>query len=278
MLRKVVDSNYLKKPDLRQYLSASQKNIVVVTDYAELEMLAANNLQNFLKSSEIIAQYPKQVALSRAIDVVANLRGKKKGLKKRFTDGKRTSAFRRWCRLREQIKRGETSFECTLVRAWEDALPHRDRLLEDAANLKDDLGTHAAEHYTSEELHIIRARRPFTRELTNKVIDAIMHFTLEFFRANPNLRKLPPSEELPYTFTFRFALCAYLHALHWIAAGGAKDRKTERFRNDLVDIALAAYGTCFDGLLTHDKLPLEIYDNATFLLKNGFLIPHKRPT
>lgn len=62
-----------------------------------------------------------------------------------------------------------------------------------------------------------------------------------------------------------------MHALHWIAAGGAKDRKLEKFRNDLVDIAFVAFATCFDGLLTNDKLAKEIYDKAMFLLKNGFL-------
>ena len=62
-----------------------------------------------------------------------------------------------------------------------------------------------------------------------------------------------------------------MHTLHWIAEGGAKDRAPEKFCNDMVDVAIAAYGTCFDGLLTKDKLANEIYNNATYLLKTGFL-------
>jgi hypothetical protein len=52
---------------------------------------------------------------------------------------------------------------------------------------------------------------------------------------------LPPAREVPYMFVFRFAVCAYMHTLHWIAAGGAKDRKPEKFRNDMIDVAIAAY-------------------------------------
>jgi hypothetical protein len=104
-----------------------------------------------------------------------------------------------------------------------------------------------------------------------------MDFAFKFFAANPDQPEPPPAAELPFTFTFRFTLCAYLHALHWIAAGGAKDRKPEKFRNDLVDIAVAAFATCFDGLLSNDKLVKEIYENAAFLLKNGFLKQAPRP-
>ena len=94
--------------------------------------------------------------------------------------------------------------------------------------------------------------------------------------ANPEWRELPSAANLPYTFTFRFALCAYLHALHWIAAGNAA-RKPEDFRNDLVDVAIVAFATCFDGLLSNDKLANEVYENAMFLLKDGFLRKELQP-
>lgn len=76
---------------------------------------------------------------------------------------------------------------------------------------------------------------------------------------------------MAYTFVFRYALCAYLHALHRIAVGGGKDRKDEKFAHDFVDVAIVAYATCFDGLLTKDKLAMEIYKNAKYLLDKGFL-------
>jgi len=53
-------------------------------------------------------------------------------------------------------------------------------------------------------------------------------------------------------------------------AGGAKDARLERIRNDIVDVTFAAYATCFDGLLSKDDMANEIYENADFLLKNAF--------
>jgi hypothetical protein len=53
-----------------------------------------------------------------------------------------------------------------------------------------------------------------------------------------------------------------MHTLHWIAAGGAKDLNLEKFRNDMIDVAIAAYATCFHGLLSDDKLANEIYVRA----------------
>lgn len=90
---------------------------------------------------------------------------------------------------------------------------------------------------------------------------------------HPDGLRLPRAEELPYTFIFRFALCAYLHALRWIIAGDAGDRKMEKFVNDMVDVMIAAYGTCFDGVMSDDKQTIEIYDNAMFLL-NKVIFPY----
>ncbi len=158
---KVVDSNYLGTSELREYLAASPKNKVVVTDYLELEMLGGDTLETFLRSTDILAQYPRQIILSKTTDVTASLRGKKKGLKKRLTDGKRTRAFRKWCRIRERIRRGEKTFEHERLRAREEGLAHLGQMLDGAAHFKDDLEAHA-ERYTAEELHIIRTGQPNT--------------------------------------------------------------------------------------------------------------------
>jgi hypothetical protein len=38
-----------------------------------------------------------------------------------------------------------------------------------------------------------------------------------------------------------------------------------------------AFATCFDGLLSDDKLANEVYENAMFLLKDGFLRKELQP-
>jgi len=270
-MRKVVDSNYLGRKELEDYLSASRRNAAVVTDYAELEMVVADTKEHFLRSTEILSKYPGQVILSKPINTASSLRGRRKGLKKRLTDGRRTTSFRKWCRARRQIERGIKTFEQKRYAARKEALAHLDDVLRNAKSFREDLVAHATAHYTREELRIIRRGKPFTPEIIAKLIDGIFEFALKFFAASPYCEELPPASELPYTFIFRFALCAYLHAFHWIQAAGAEGRRQENFRNDFIDVAFSAYATCFDGLLSNDKLPLGIYDNAVFLLNNVFL-------
>jgi hypothetical protein len=55
---------------------------------------------------------------------------------------------------------------------------------------------------------------------------------------------------------FRFALCAFMHALHWRVKGGVEDRLPERMRND-IDVSYAAYALCFDGIITEDSSLLK---------------------
>ena len=93
MTRMVVDANYLQKDELRDYLSKSADNKVIVTPYVELEMHKGNALINVLKSTEIIAKHPKQVILTKDPHSINRLNGRKKGLKKRLSGGGRTSTF-----------------------------------------------------------------------------------------------------------------------------------------------------------------------------------------
>jgi hypothetical protein len=99
-----------------------------------------------------------------------------------------------------------------------------------------------------------------------KILDGTMNLAMKFFALHPEIEKAPPSDELPHTFIFRMALCAYIHALRWRVAGGAAGALPERMRNDVLDVTYAAYALCFDGLLSNDAMAKEIHDNARSLL------------
>src|ERR1700730_9742786 len=135
MLRKVADSNFLRSPELRNYLSASRTNIVVITDYAEMEGLRGNALVNIFRSTEILAEYPKQVILLKTTDIVSGLKGKKKGLKKRLTDGKRTTSFLKWCLERERAENGDKRLQRQIIQAGKETEAHFNRMLEGLAGL-----------------------------------------------------------------------------------------------------------------------------------------------
>jgi hypothetical protein len=141
-------------------------------------------------------------------------------------------------------------------------------MIEGAANFYHDLEAHAQANYMADELGVIRRGEAFSPALTAKVVAAIKEFAKGFFDASPYHRAMPADDDMHHSFIFRFALCAYLHALHWIAKGGAPGRKPDKMGNDLVDAAMAAFGTCFDVVLTNDKPVTTIYEQATALLKS----------
>src|SRR5688572_24353593 len=101
MKRMIIDKNMFERDDLRRWLAESSDHIAIVTDYAQLEMLKGNAVVNILKSTEIISAFSKQVHVLKPITKISGLKGKKKGMKKRFTSGGGTRSFRKWCKKRE---------------------------------------------------------------------------------------------------------------------------------------------------------------------------------
>lgn len=267
MKRMVVDKNMLEDDGLRIWLCASKDNIVVVTDYAQLEALKGNALVNIVKSTEILADFPGQVRVLKPIDAVSGLKGRKKGLKKRFTSGGATRSFKKWCAKRARAAAGDRQMVDQIERAGEAAAEQLAAMLEDTAGFADNIED-ATSDFTDEELGILRRREPITADMAVKIFEGVMRLTLKFYALHPGIDELPPANEVPYTFIFRMALCAYIHALRWRVAGGAAGALPERMRNDIIDVTYAAYATCFDGLLSKDQKAKEIYDNSMWLLDN----------
>jgi len=273
MQRMVVDKNMLEDPQglgdrhpLRAWLAASKDHVAIITDYAQLEMLKGNALKNILKSTEIVAEFPKQVHILKPISAVSALKGKRKALKKRATSGGGTRSFRRWHDQRSRAVAGDQKSAESLVRAGQAASMQLADMLENMKGFADNIEDATAQ-FTDEELDILRRREPHTDEMILKIFDGTIELAEKFYLLHPDITKLPEAHEIPYTFLFRFALCVYLHALHWRVQGGARDRLPERMRNDVIDVSYAAYGLCFDGVLSEDKLVREIYDNGRAMLE-----------
>jgi len=263
-MRKVVDTNFLQDEDLRAYLAASRKNYVVVPDYVEIEITAAGK-DNIVKSTSVLAEFPKQVIVGKQTNTLANLRGRHKGAKKRFSDRKQTRTFRRWMRRgRVKLAAGNPSEQAHFERVSAGAVAHLEEIKRGSDTFAADL-EEAAKQFTEEELRRLRNKEPFTDEMIGKLLDRIFHFAAGFYKALG--KPLPPWEELMHTYIFRFSICATMHALRWIAVGGAKKVGKDRIRNDIVDASIAAQALSFDGFLSKDAMAQEIYENSRFLLE-----------
>jgi hypothetical protein len=83
---------------------------------------------------------------------------------------------------------------------------------------------------------------------------------------------MPEAAELPNTFVFRYALCRYIYALTLLTPGHrVQIRKSEKLRNELVDMVFVACATYFDGILGNEPKVNDIYGQAMFMLKHVFV-------
>lgn len=268
MTRMVVDTNYLQADELRAYLLESPSNKVIVTPFVELEMLKGDAPVNVIRSTEILAEHPKQVVLTKDPISVVCLKGRRKGMKRRLSGGRRTSTFRKWSRhTRARAKCGDARSLSHIARRAADARDQLADMRQNAQTFQQNIDE-ARNRYTKEELEAFRADN-LTPALIEKIRAHVMEMTQQFFENHPDQPTWPPRDDIFHTFTFRFALCARLHAISVIANGVAKE--ADKLPNDFIDVSVAAYATCFDGLLSKDKLTQDIYGKARFLLDEEFL-------
>jgi hypothetical protein len=269
MARMVVDTNYLQSEALRDYLEETRNNVAVITPYVEIEMFKGDAPVNVLESTALIAEHPKKVVLTKDSNSVARLKGRKKGVKKRLTSGKRSSEFRKWCRhTRKRAKAGDRQSTEQISRNAANARAQLADMRQNAETFQENLNEVRA-RYTDEELAAFRKGAPFTPKLVDKIRDQTIEMTQQFFEAHPDRLAWPPKDDLLYTYVFRFALCARLQALYVISRGPAKDVK--RLPNDFIDVSVAAYATLFDGLLSNDAMTNDIYEKARYLLDSDFV-------
>lgn len=268
MIRMVVDTNYLQSDELRNYFSGSARKKVVITPFVELEMLKGDAPVNVLGSTETLAEHSRQVVLTKDPISVVQLIGRRKGMKKRLTGGRRTSVFRKWSlHIRERAKRGDERALRSIARRATAARAQLADMVTAAQTFQQNIDD-ARQRYTKEELDVFRQEK-LTPALVEKIRAHVMDMTQQFYERHPNEPEWPPKDDLFHTFVFRFALCARLHALSVIASGVAK--KPENLPNDYIDVSVAAYATCFDGLLSKDELTQDIYRRARRLLDEEFL-------
>jgi len=140
-----------------------------------------------------------------------------------------------------------------------------DRLLSDAEKLADIFEDMSA-IFTDDQLRLFRTNKPPTPEMATTTMQIVSDLAVLMMRAHPHGVKKPRFRDLPNTFIFRMALCSTVSFLKWIRAGGQRDTKPEKIRNDMVDVMLATYATYFDGLLTHDRKLRSLFAETSVLL------------
>ncbi|WP_370204088.1 hypothetical protein [Bradyrhizobium diazoefficiens] len=266
-MRKVIDTNYLKSAELKEYL-ATPDNHVVIPDLVLMERLRGGDVEAICQQFELLMQHPKQVVVLKSTNAVAGLRKRRRrGLQRRRIDKKQTHDFEEWCKKLELARKGDSELRKNFAEKCKLAAAD----LAEMAKGQDTYAANLAEHakkYSEAELNILRKGEPITAELLKKIKGHIVDLAQALFEAHPYFKQPPAVKHLPNAFLFRYAISGYIVALRRIKEGGANGASAEKIRNDLVDAMIAAHATYFDGLSSEDQKAKEIHETTRDLLKH----------
>ncbi len=252
-MRKIVDSNYLQSPDLKKYLSKSEDNFVVLTDFLAMETYKSNDFAEISAAMETLTQFPEQIIVLKETHIVCGLKGRKSGLQKRLIDDTQTEEFADFCADFIAAKDGDEQLQGAIQDHGQEAKAQMESTLADVESLPEAI-TEIDDIFSAAETDILRQDRDITDDMVDKLIENVLLLAAKLLRDHPRATNLPDAAELPNTFLFRVALCTHLRAISQITAGGPEGERPQQTRDDIVDIYFAAYATFFDGLLTADKI------------------------
>jgi hypothetical protein len=264
-MRKIADRNYLQSPDLREYLAASKKSRVVLTDYAAMEAFKGDALQNILTATAILREFPKQVVVLKGTGILAGLKGRRCGYTRRMIDQEQTRGFPEWCEHLARAEAGDMNLQRQIIINGQKADEHLKKMRDDQFNYGENLDA-MAKNFSEAELKILRKREPISDEMFGKILDHVFEMADFLFKKQPTVINGPTARELPYTFIFRYAVAGYLVALRRMSEGDAKNVKPEKVRNDMVDCTYAACATYFQGFLSSDAKAIALYEETKFLI------------
>lgn len=259
--RYVVDTNYLARPELGNWLAASGLHYVVLTEFASIESYKGDTLKTLFPNMAVLAQFPKQVIVLKGAELTQGLIDRVTNPQLRLIDHAQTAAFV----LYADLVRNPTAYvEEQLLKLGEHANQTMEKM-KAFATMTGEVIPGVLSAYTENEKRTLRTQESLPRDLAHKVMEQVMQISAMWLRA-AKVTRAPTFDELIDTLSFREALCTYIWTIRTLK--GTSPTNPEKIRNSVVDCSFAAYATFFDGLLTAEALPMEVYQAAMGWLKS----------
>lgn len=264
--RLVIDSNSLSSEELASFLAETPTNVAVLTDYAWMEAYKANSSAILKKSMAVLRDYPDQVANLWGTKKIGamNFRGAALGDMMIRTDVKKN--FVQMLRSVERLPDDSAiplKFLTSHVHAARDHI--EGRLLADVETTRSAFPDMQS-LFSQPEIDQIRAGNPHSRSVVEKVFWLASKTSASVGRRHP-LKAVGPTPKSQFNnFLFRYALGYAVYFLEWIKRGSPRNEKSEKVRNDLIDLNFAIYGTYFNGIMSKDKKLIEFHRQMRAIL------------
>lgn len=265
-MRKVLDINYLHEPELKNYLSSSVENCVVLPDYFGMEQYKDGKVQTTLRNLGIISKYPRQAIVLKGTRKIIQLKAQEAGMARRMIDADQTKEFPKFCKAIAALAAGDERYSRDFESHVLAAKGHFEKVRQDMTDMGETISD-IGKSLGPAALQEIRTKQALSEATFKKLIEQMMWFSGEMFSKHPDVKEFPHTLKAACgTFIFRFSLCAYVWVIERLSTGAVKKLSPDKTVNHVTDMGYAAYATFFDGLLTKDSLMLQVFHDSRTLL------------
>ena len=255
-MKKIVDINYLTDPNLEDFLSKSQDNFVIFTDFACMECLKDNAHKSLRCKFAIVSRHPKQVIILKGTREIVRLTLSSDKIPQCLIDMEQTVEFPEFCRqvLSENnpLLSNDLLFKQNIASKYIEGLENGHELI--VEGVKGFSKSHAPSHMKS-----LRRDESPPEDFMVDITDNIIHTAIIMCEKHPDIEYTPDTQSIKTSYLFRYIASAYFLSLEWIKKGGLDSVTKKKLRNDYIDMSYVAYATYFDGLFSNDKKTNDIY-------------------
>lgn len=262
----IADTNFLRKPELREYLSASRSNRVAIAEQVLVETHKREPALTVRKNLEVARGYPAQIVVLRSITSIYGLPVNSAATARRLIDKRQTTRFAQW--YDDVLHVGDDD---EMSRLLADAESQAQAQIKDVAakvQYIQPIFQKMKDRFDKDELVQLRKRIPYRESTQRKLLDLMYEMSRALFVSTDVPKHQYPKLRLHAFryFIFRYAMCMTLLYTRWIHHGNLSD-DTEKLVNHVMDMHLAAVGTFFGGILSDDEMLVDVHREARWLLR-----------
>ncbi len=264
----VVDSNMLQSAELREFLSARSTHIAVVPDFAWFEAYKQQSVDALVAFLSVIGDFPDQITILKSGSEIARLTLAEPILLEDFERAD-SHLFSEMVEIIRGPGLADPDVQSQLRRLWTSAGTTLSGMHEGAIDILTSLPEMAEQMFSQNELRTIRTNGRYSDRMFASIFGAAEQLWETFAEEYGLPWRTVTWERTQYAYLFRLAVALVIYLLWWIRSGSPKIARTDRVRNDLIDLNFAVYGTYFDGFLSDDKKARWIFDNMIPALQAG---------
>lgn len=262
----IADSNFLQKPVLRNYLSASRSHRIALAEEVLVEMHKREPACTIRENLEVARGFPGQVVVLRGVTGIYGMPIRSAADSRKLIDQRQTTGFAQWYDDVLQSQQGDvmTGF---LAGAQEQAQARVNEIAATVEHLQPTFRK-VKELFDEDQLAQLRKRIPYADGTQRKLLDIMYAMSRALFEnANVSERHYPRLNVHAFRyFIFRYAMCMTLLYTRWVHIGNLSD-DSNKLVNHVIDMHLAALATFFGGVLSDDKMLVDVHREARFLLR-----------